>query len=239
MGMAAQEAIRQLQSLMEEVDEPLRRTYENIHQGYPNETLVRFLKARDWNVPKTYEMLVDCLKWRIENEIDNILANPITPIESYRAVRDSQLLGLSGYSKEGLPVIAIGVGLSTYDKASVNKYVQSHIQMNEYRDRVVLPQATKKHGRYIGTCIKVLDMTGLRLSAMNQIKTQAILDAQELADNIGVDINIWATHNAASFSFFIIQADLDLAFCSEFEHNLDFYSSFSKNVLDHFCFSFY
>ncbi|KAK3425251.1 phosphatidylinositol/phosphatidylcholine transfer protein SFH9 [Eucalyptus grandis] len=170
MGMAAQEAIRQLQSLMEEVDEPLRRTYENIHQGYPNETLVRFLKARDWNVPKTYEMLVDCLKWRIENEIDNILANPITPIELYRAVRDSQLLGLSGYSKEGLPVIAIGVGLSTYDKASVNKYVQSHIQMNEYRDRVVLPQATKKHGRYIGTCIKVLDMTGLRLSALNQIK---------------------------------------------------------------------
>ncbi|KAG9144128.1 hypothetical protein Leryth_013772 [Lithospermum erythrorhizon] len=42
---------------------------------------------------------------------------------------------------------------------------QSHIQMNEYRDRVVLPDATKKHGRHIGTCIKVLDMTGLKLSA--------------------------------------------------------------------------
>ncbi|KAF8031733.1 hypothetical protein BT93_D0831 [Corymbia citriodora subsp. variegata] len=189
--MAAQEAIRQLQSSMEEVDEPLRCTYENIHQGYPTETLVRFLKARDWNVSKAYEM------------------NPITPVELYRAVRDSQLIGLSGYSKEGLPVIALGIGLSTYDKASINKYVQSHIQMNEYRDRVLLPQATKKHGRYIGTCIKVLDMTGLRLSAMNQLKTQAILDAQELADNIGVDINIWTTHNAASFSFFIIQADFD------------------------------
>ncbi|KAF8031736.1 hypothetical protein BT93_D0831 [Corymbia citriodora subsp. variegata] len=150
--MAAQEAIRQLQSSMEEVDEPLRCTYENIHQGYPTETLVRFLKARDWNVSKAYEM------------------NPITPVELYRAVRDSQLIGLSGYSKEGLPVIALGIGLSTYDKASINKYVQSHIQMNEYRDRVLLPQATKKHGRYIGTCIKVLDMTGLRLSAMNQLK---------------------------------------------------------------------
>ncbi|KAI3417052.1 CRAL-TRIO domain-containing protein [Psidium guajava] len=170
MGIAAQEAIRQLQSLMEGVDESLRCTYENIHQGYPTETLVRFLKAREWNVPKAYEMLVNCLKWRIENEIDTILANPITPVELYRAVRDSQLIGLSGYSKEGFPVIAIGVGLSTYDKASGNKYVQSHIQMNEYRDRVVLPQATKKHGRYIGTCIKVLDMTGLRLSALNQIK---------------------------------------------------------------------
>ncbi|KAK8545771.1 hypothetical protein V6N13_067035 [Hibiscus sabdariffa] len=85
-------------------------------------------------------------------------------------MRDSQLVGLSGYSKEGLPVLAIGVGLSTYNKASVNYYVQSHIQMNEYRDCVVLPAATEKYGRHISTCLKVLDMTGLKLSALHQIK---------------------------------------------------------------------
>ncbi|XP_075477345.1 phosphatidylinositol/phosphatidylcholine transfer protein SFH2-like [Primulina tabacum] len=66
--------------------------------------------------------------------------------------------------------IAIGVGLSTYDKASIHCYVLSHIQMNEYRDRVILPSATKKIGRYIGTCMKILDMTRLKLSALNQIK---------------------------------------------------------------------
>lgn len=32
------------------------------------------------------------------------------------------------------------------------------------------PSASKKHGRPISTCLKVLDMTGLRLSALNQIK---------------------------------------------------------------------
>jgi len=62
------------------------------------------------------------------------------------------------------------VGLSTFDKASVNYYVQSHIQMNEYRDRVVLPAASKKFGRQINTCLKVMDMTGLKLSALSQIK---------------------------------------------------------------------
>ncbi|BBH04399.1 Sec14p-like phosphatidylinositol transfer family protein [Prunus dulcis] len=134
------------------VDEPLKNTFENVHQGYPDETFVRFLKARDGNVGKAHKM------------------KPIIPTDLYRAVRDSQLVGLSGYSKEGLPVIAVGLGLSTFDKASVNYYVQSHIQMNEYRDRVVLPSATKKYGQYIGTCVKVLDMTGLRLSALNQIK---------------------------------------------------------------------
>lgn len=32
------------------------------------------------------------------------------------------------------------------------------------------PSATKKYGKYIGTCVKVFDMTGLRLSALNYIK---------------------------------------------------------------------
>ncbi|CAN1334189.1 Phosphatidylinositol/phosphatidylcholine transfer protein SFH2 [Linum perenne] len=123
-----------------------------MHQEFPSETLTRFLKARDWNVAKAHKM------------------KPIFPTELYRSIRDTQLVGLSGHSKQGLPVVACGVGQSTYDKASVHYYVQSHIQMNEYRDRVVLPNATKKYGRHIGTCIKILDMTGLRLSALNQIK---------------------------------------------------------------------
>lgn len=170
MAILSQDAVKQLSVLIEQVDESLKSTFENVHQGYPTETLVRFLKARDWNVSKAHKMLLDCLNWRMQNGIDNILLKPIVPIDFYRAVRDSQLIGLSGYAKEGLPVFALGVGLSTYDKASVHYYVQSHIQINEYRDRVVLPAASLKYGRHIGTCIKVLDMTGLKLSALSQIK---------------------------------------------------------------------
>ncbi|XP_057474345.1 SEC14 cytosolic factor-like [Actinidia eriantha] len=170
MAIVTEAMMRQFQSLMEGMDGPLKITFKNVHQGYPTATLKRFLKAREGDVSKAYTMLVDCLNWRIQNKIDDILAKPILPTEFYRAVRDSQLIGLSGYSKEGLPIIAVGVGLSTYDKASAQYYVQSHIQMNEYRDRVILPSATKKFGRHISTCVKVLDMTGLKLSALNQIK---------------------------------------------------------------------
>ncbi|KAL5802186.1 hypothetical protein ACOSQ4_030491 [Xanthoceras sorbifolium] len=175
MAISHQEAIKQFQSVMEDVDDSLKETFENMHQGYITETLVRFLKARDWNVSKAHKMLIDCLHWRVENKIDNILEKPILPADLYRAVRDSQLVGLSGYSKEGLPVVAIGVGLSTFDKASAHYYVQSHIQMNEYRDCVILPSASKKYGRPISTCLKVLDMTGLKLSALNQIKLLTVI----------------------------------------------------------------
>ncbi|MCL7050261.1 hypothetical protein MKW94_018984, partial [Papaver nudicaule] len=117
--------------------------FQNIHQGFIDEALVRFLKARDWNVVKARKM------------------KPIVPTDLYRGIRDSQLIGLSGYSNEGLPIFAIGVGRSTFDKASVHYYVQSHIQINEYRDRVVL--------------VKVLDMTGLNLSALSQIKLLTVI----------------------------------------------------------------
>ncbi|PWA76977.1 sec14p-like phosphatidylinositol transfer family protein [Artemisia annua] len=122
-------------------------------------------------------MLVDCLNWRIENDIDKILSKPIIPAEFYRSLRESQLIGMSGYTKDGRPVIAIGVGLSTYDKASIHYYVQSHIQINEYRDRVILPSATKKFERHISTCVKVLDMTGLKLSHLNQIKLLTVISS--------------------------------------------------------------
>ncbi|KAL9320710.1 hypothetical protein ACSQ67_012549 [Phaseolus vulgaris] len=150
---------------------------QNVHQGCVTETLMRFLKAREWNVTKAHKMIIDCLNWRVQNEIDNILSKPIIPTDFYRGIRDSQLIGLSGYSREGLPVFAIGVGLSSFDKASVHYYVQSHIQINEYRDRVILPSASKKHGQPITTCVKVLDMTGLKLSALNQIKLLTIISS--------------------------------------------------------------
>ncbi|KAH7431626.1 hypothetical protein KP509_08G057200 [Ceratopteris richardii] len=115
-------------------------------------------------------MIMDCLRWRTNNDIDNILSRLIEPKEMYDAVRDSQLIGMTGYCRQGRPVFALGVGMSGYNKATVDHYVQSHIQINEYRDRVLLPEATKKMGHYVGTCLKILDMSNLKLSALNQLK---------------------------------------------------------------------
>ncbi|KAK1417992.1 hypothetical protein QVD17_27128 [Tagetes erecta] len=170
MVVITQDMIKQFQILMEATDDPLKIAFQNLHKGCPTETVIRFLKARDGNISKAHNMLLDCLNWRIENGIDQILSKPILPAEFYRSIRDSQLIGLSGYTKDGRPVIAVGVGLSTYDKASIHHYVQSHIQINEYRDHVILPSATKEFERQISTCVKVLDMTGLKLSHLNQIK---------------------------------------------------------------------
>ncbi|XP_066396034.1 uncharacterized protein [Miscanthus floridulus] len=98
------------------VEEPLKTTFQNVHQGNLRGILVRFLKAREWSAPKAHKMLMDCLNWRVQNEIDSVLAKPILPSDLYRAIRDTLLVGLTGYSKQGQPVYAFGVGLSTFDQ---------------------------------------------------------------------------------------------------------------------------
>jgi hypothetical protein len=57
MGADCEDAVKQLSSLMEQVEAPLKRSFQNVHQGYPKETLMRFLKAREWNVSKAHKMV--------------------------------------------------------------------------------------------------------------------------------------------------------------------------------------
>jgi len=167
--------VKEMEQVIDNLDDPLKRSFQNMHGGYPEATLVRFLKARDDNVLKASKMLIDCLNWRVKNDIDNVLARPIKPKETWDAIRESQLVGFCGYCKKGRPVFAIGVGQSSFDKAAVDKYVHSHIQINEYRDTVLVPEISKKRGRYVGTCLKILDMTGLKLSAFSRLKTSTVI----------------------------------------------------------------
>eukprot|EP00850_Spirogloea_muscicola_P009693 SM000055S18227 [mRNA] locus=s55:171705:175288:- [translate_table: standard] len=154
--------------------EELQKTLEVMHQGYVEVALERFLKAREYNVPKAHKMLVDCLRWRVKNDIDNILSRPIQD-SKFERIRETQLLGMCGFDKKGHPIMVVRVGLSTFDKATLEEYVLSHIQNNEYRDRVLLPEASKRAGRPITTCVKLLDMTGLKLSALSRMKVSTAI----------------------------------------------------------------
>jgi hypothetical protein len=100
MGHSTSDAIKQMKALIDGVDESLKKSFQTMHQGYPQQTLERFLKAREGNVQKANKMLLDCLNWRVQNDIDTILAKPIEPRDVYNAVRESQLMGMTGYCKK-------------------------------------------------------------------------------------------------------------------------------------------
>ncbi|CAL0328479.1 unnamed protein product [Lupinus luteus] len=58
MGLVSQDALNHLQALMDQIEEPLKKTFQNVHQGFATENLARFLKAREWNVSKAHKISV-------------------------------------------------------------------------------------------------------------------------------------------------------------------------------------
>lgn len=65
----------------------LRKKVSATHQGkMPNDAhLLRFLRARDFNLDKVYEMLCESLAWRRHHNIDNIqeIWQPPEPLLNY------------------------------------------------------------------------------------------------------------------------------------------------------------
>lgn len=71
-----------------------------------HQTILRFLRARDYNVDKGYAMLVESLKWRRENDIDSLL-------EMYKmpSVLEKHFPGgWHHYDNEGRPLYVLRLG---------------------------------------------------------------------------------------------------------------------------------
>lgn len=167
---AAIEELRKLIGIGTAADPALRSSWEVMHAGYPDASIGRFLKARDYDASKAHHMLTECLKWRIKNEVDTILSRPLEG-DRFEKIRATQLYGMSGFDHQGRPVLVVRVGLSSMDpEVKIEEYMHSHIQHNEYRDTVLLPMASKRAGTPVTSCVKIMDMTGLRLSSLSRMK---------------------------------------------------------------------
>ncbi|KAH7279711.1 hypothetical protein KP509_37G032700 [Ceratopteris richardii] len=176
MVYATPEAIRELTvAVDQEGNKLLVEAYKNMHGGHPVEVASRFLKARENDVSRALQMILDSLQWRIIDDIDNVLSRPIEPKDTYDAIRESIPIGMTGFCRKGRPVFVIGVGSNGLDKFPPHMYVQSHIQINEYRDKVILPNSSRRMGYFVGTCLKIFDMTNLRISTLSDIKILSLI----------------------------------------------------------------
>ncbi|KAG0145465.1 hypothetical protein CROQUDRAFT_658649 [Cronartium quercuum f. sp. fusiforme G11] len=72
----------------------------------PDFVLVRFLRARKWEVPDAFKMLKECIKWRIEKKVDSLVFKGEKGLPEYsRALLESGLMQIHSLDKTGGPVI--------------------------------------------------------------------------------------------------------------------------------------
>ncbi|XP_061386869.1 protein real-time isoform X2 [Musca vetustissima] len=79
---------------------------EDVEKMPDYQTILRFLRARDWHVSQALTMLKDSLKWRKEQDIDSLLTEYKTPT----VVSDHFPGGWHHHDKDGRPIYILRLG---------------------------------------------------------------------------------------------------------------------------------
>lgn len=125
--------------------------------------LVKWLRARAWDLAKAEKMFREDQEWRKKNDVDKILTDyePLEVLTKYYSG------GYHGLSKEGCPVwielMAANDQKGFFNCVTKKEIVQYKCYMAEKTFRVVCPEASKKTGKRIDKAIQIIDLDGLGL----------------------------------------------------------------------------
>ncbi|KAI4503721.1 hypothetical protein M0802_001124 [Mischocyttarus mexicanus] len=123
--------------------------------------LLRWLKAREWNVESAEKMLRNTLQWRMQWEVDKIEEYDIPEM-----IEKSWPHGMSGFDKEGSPVLVVPFsGFDLYGLLHIitkKEIVKCLLKFLEHYVKICNEQ-TKKHGYLAGQVVVIYDLEGFNL----------------------------------------------------------------------------
>ncbi|KAF9580817.1 hypothetical protein BGW38_002388 [Lunasporangiospora selenospora] len=137
--------------------------WNNILGDHPDSLLLRFLRARKWNVTNGMTMILKAFKWRLDDDIEEVKANNEDALNAkYRGFKIQLEMGKSyihGTDKLGRPVVYINVRLhrpADQDPKALEKFT---IYVMETGRLMIQPP--------VETACLVFDMTGFGLANMD------------------------------------------------------------------------